>query len=222
MTNSTLEGVEFAANPEPRCACVLLLDTSGSMNQDGKLQMLNDALRRFREELASDQIAKRRVEIALVSFNTNVTVLADFATVDSFQPPILTAGGTTAMAAAAIRGLDLVEARKLEYKTNAISYYRPWIVLFTDGDATDTDRLVEAAARVKEAEDGKKVVFFAFGVGAEADRSALRQLSQRRFSSESANFSELFQWLSSSLMQASNSRVGDQLVVPEIPADRIV
>jgi len=33
MTNEMKleESVEFALNPEPRCACVLLLDTSGSM-----------------------------------------------------------------------------------------------------------------------------------------------------------------------------------------------
>src|SRR5262245_597316 len=34
------EAVEFAVNPEPRCACVLLLDTSGSM-QGEKIAALN-------------------------------------------------------------------------------------------------------------------------------------------------------------------------------------
>ena len=36
-------GVEFAENPEPRCPCLLLLDTSASMGGD-KLVELNDAL----------------------------------------------------------------------------------------------------------------------------------------------------------------------------------
>lgn len=220
MTASALEAMEFAVNAEPRCACVLLLDTSGSMSRDGRLEKLNDGLRRFREALISDPIASRRVEIAVVSFNDQPKVLTDFTTVDKFQPPILVAEGKTAMGAATICGLDLVEARKVDYKNNAISYYRSWIVLFTDGEPTDS--IVEAAARVKVAEDAKKVVFFAFGVGAEADKPALKLLAQRRFISESANFAQLFEWLSASLMQASNSRVGDQLVVPEIPADRII
>ena len=30
------ESVEFAENPEPRCPCVLLLDTSASMQEIGR------------------------------------------------------------------------------------------------------------------------------------------------------------------------------------------
>jgi hypothetical protein len=38
------EAVEFAENPEPRCACVLLLDTSGSMAGE-KIDSLNEGLK---------------------------------------------------------------------------------------------------------------------------------------------------------------------------------
>jgi hypothetical protein len=34
-------GVEFAENPEPRCPCILLLDTSGSM-QGAPIRELNN------------------------------------------------------------------------------------------------------------------------------------------------------------------------------------
>ena len=222
MTASALEAMEFAVNAEPRIACVLLLDTSGSMNGDGKLKKMNDALLRFRDGLVSDPIAARRVEIAVISFNNRANVLSNFTTVDKFQPPTLVATGETMMGAAVICGLDLVEARKAEYKNNAISYYRPWVVLFTDGDASDPDTIVEAAARVKAAEEAKKVAFFAFGVGVEADKDTLRLLSQRRFASDTVNFAQLFDWLTASLLQASTSRVGDQIIVPEVPADRIL
>ena len=48
---TTLEQVpfgnlEFADNPEPRCACLLLLDTSGSM-QGAKIEQLNAGLKEF-------------------------------------------------------------------------------------------------------------------------------------------------------------------------------
>jgi len=36
--------VEFADNPEPRCPCVLLLDTSGAMKAD-KIKALNEGRR---------------------------------------------------------------------------------------------------------------------------------------------------------------------------------
>src|SRR5437660_9707447 len=103
------EAVEFADNPEPRCPCVLLLDTSGSMN--GKpIQALNEGLAAFREELLQDALARRRVEVAVVTFGGEVTVRQDFVTVDGFTPPGLEAGGLTPMGGVVQQGLEVIEA----------------------------------------------------------------------------------------------------------------
>ena len=59
--------VTFAENPEPRCPCLLLLDTSGSMAGQ-PITELNAGLRAFYEELQGDSLASKRVEVALVSF----------------------------------------------------------------------------------------------------------------------------------------------------------
>jgi len=53
------DAVEFAENPEPRCPCVLLLDTSGSM-QGVPIDALNDGLQTFRDDLIRDELAKKR------------------------------------------------------------------------------------------------------------------------------------------------------------------
>ena len=50
---SAFEAAEFADNPEPRVACLLLLDTSGSMAGE-KIQQLNEGL----AQLDSDLIHK--------------------------------------------------------------------------------------------------------------------------------------------------------------------
>ncbi len=81
-----LEAVEFAENPEPRCACVLLLDTSGSM-QGAPIAALNEGLRVFKDDLVRDPLASRRVEVAVVTFDDEVKVKQDFVTVDQFLPP---------------------------------------------------------------------------------------------------------------------------------------
>lgn len=47
-----LAAIEFAENPEPRCPCVLLLDTSGSMG-GAPIAALNDGLKTFAGSLAS-------------------------------------------------------------------------------------------------------------------------------------------------------------------------
>ena len=57
---------EFAENPEPRCPCLLLLDTSASM-AGAPIDELNRGLMDFRRELAGDALAMKRVELGLLT-----------------------------------------------------------------------------------------------------------------------------------------------------------
>ena len=47
---------EFAENPEQRCPCVLLIDTSTSM-RGPSIDQLNQALAEFKQELYADSMA---------------------------------------------------------------------------------------------------------------------------------------------------------------------
>lgn len=116
---------EFANNPDPRCACVLLLDTSASMS-GAPIDALNQGLKAFQQDLQEDGLAKRRVEIAIVTFGSGgVQTMQDFITAGEFTAPTLVEGGDTPMGAAIQTGLDLVRDRKAVYKQNGVVYYRP-------------------------------------------------------------------------------------------------
>src|SRR5438874_2501756 len=97
--------VEFATNPEPRCACVLLLDVSGSMHGT-PISALNDGLRAFAGDLQTDALARQRVEVAIVTFGGDgVQVEQEFVTAGDFTPTTLRAGGSTPMGAGIDRAL---------------------------------------------------------------------------------------------------------------------
>lgn len=197
----SFETNDFASNPEPRCPCVLLLDVSGSMNGH-PLDELNAGLVTFRDELATDSLAMKRVEVGIVTFGP-VKVETPFTGASTFYPPTLQSQGDTPMGAAILQALNMVDARKRDYKTNGISYYRPWVFLITDGGPTDAWKA--AADAVREGEAGKKFAFFAIGVKG-ANMEILRQISVREpLSLDGLKFREMFSWLSSSLRSVSKS-----------------
>ncbi|WP_263419308.1 vWA domain-containing protein [Terriglobus albidus] len=201
------ESVEFAENTEPRCPCLLLLDTSGSMR--GKpIDELNAGIRQFRDELFADEMAQKRVEVAIVGFGP-VQVLAEFQTPDVFQPPALLASGDTPIGAAIEAGLNLLDQRKQTYRNNGVTYYRPWVFLITDGGPTDYWQ--GAAERVKQGEVSNHFSFFAVGVeGARMD--VLSQITTREpLKLQELRFRDLFKWLSNSLTAVSKSQVGTQV-----------
>jgi uncharacterized protein YegL len=200
---------DFANNPEPRCPCMLLLDVSGSMGGQ-PIAELNAGLTAFKDELAADSLASKRVEVGIVTFGPVKTELP-FQSAATFFPPALAAQGDTPMGAAILQGLDLVRQRKGEYKTNGISYYRPWIFMITDGAPTDGECWKAAATAIREGEQSKAFAFFAIGVRG-ANMEMLKQISVRDpLMLEGLRFRELFSWLSSSLRSVSRSTPGTEV-----------
>jgi uncharacterized protein YegL len=197
----------FAENPEPRCPCVLLLDTSGSMS-GMPIKQLNEGIKIFREELMQDHLAVKRVEIAVVTFGP-VTVESDFHTVPNFTPRDLPITGDTPMGEAITTGIDLLAKRKQEYKEHGISYYKPWIFLITDGSPTDS--YINASNKVREGEDIKSFAFFAIGVEG-ANMEILRKISAREpLKLQGLKFREFFKWLSASMKMVSSKNPGSSI-----------
>lgn len=204
------EAVDFADNSEPRCPCILLLDVSGSMF-GAPIKALNDGLHIFRDDLNKDGLTKKRVEVAIVTFESTVKVVQDFVTADKFQPPTLEVGGATYMGAGIDKALDILQARKASYKANAINYYRPWIFMITDGSPSDNEVVDRAAQRIRDEEARKKVAFFAVGVEG-VNMTRLSQIVVRPpMKLTGLNFEEMFQWLSASMSGVSHSQLDEQV-----------
>ncbi|MFM5980967.1 MAG: vWA domain-containing protein [Sphaerospermopsis kisseleviana] len=205
---------EFVENPENRCPVVLLLDTSGSMSGQ-PIEELNTGLAAFKEDVLKDAHASLSVEVAIVTFGP-VRLIQDFVTIDHFTLPKLEADGVTPMGEAIEYALDLVEKRKQTYKDNGILYYRPWVFLITDG--APTDYWQNAAQRVREGEEQRRMLFFTVAVQ-NADMNKLRKIAPPGRSPVMLNgldFRALFVWLSTSMKRVSSDKVGEAVALPPV------
>ncbi|MDO5401024.1 MAG: hypothetical protein Q4F17_08600 [Eubacteriales bacterium] len=200
--------IEIMNSGEKHIACVLLVDTSGSMNPHAIVE-LNEGLREFGAALQSDSKACGCADVCVISFDSEVREVVPFCPAASFQPPQLTANGWTSMNQAIITGLDAIELRKQVYKDLGVAYWKPWIFLLTDGEPNDNEFKSAALNRLHDALDRKKVTFFPMGIGGEANIPLLKQYTHDGcgpvLKATKSNFKEAFVWLSSSMSVISNS-----------------
>lgn len=199
-------GTQIDYVSEPHCACLLLVDTSGSMTS--KMAELNEALRTFRPSVCENPLSARRVDVCLVEFNTKVRVVSPFASITRFEPPALEAGGNTNMGAGIRYALELVHEQVHNYHQAGVACYKPFIILITDGYPTDDVTGLEAviAARENEGRYGH-LRFHAFGVKG-ADMGFLSKLTHRTLAITNNAFGEIFNWASRSMQIISESQPG--------------
>ena len=207
----------LASNPEPRCPCVLVLDTSGSMGGEA-IRQLNEGVQCLVEELSRDGLASKRVDLAIIQFGSSVQLACDFTPPTAMQPPVFAAEGPTPMGEAVVRACAAIESRKEDYRQAGIQYYRPWIFLITDGEPTDLHSVDwgRAVSFVREGEAAKRLLFFGVAVQ-NANQETLDLLcppSRPSVRLQGLRFPELFRWLSASLKSVSNSIPGAQLQLP--------
>ena len=133
------------SNPqEPHLACVFLLDISGSMSGT-PIENLNEGIRKFKEEVMMDDLARSRIDIAIVTFESNVRNVQDFVPLSRMEPITLTAMGSTKMADGINTAIDLVKDRDRFYKKMGTPCFKPWIFMITDG-YPDSDQNMETVA----------------------------------------------------------------------------
>lgn len=211
-------GGGISAPGEPHMACVLLLDTSGSMYGDA-IDSLNRAINDFKEQTSMDELAQKRVDIAIIEFNDTARVVQNFTPLSQMQPVTLSASGCTAMGAGINLAIDKVKERNRFYNSMGTPCFKPWIFMITDGAPTDD---IESARQRIIDEESKgthgKLKFWAVGVPGYS-KETLTSLTKRCIALNEANFNGIFNWLSESMVTISVSRVDENPQLSNLPSD---
>lgn len=206
---------ESPENYEQKCCCALVVDVSSSMSGN-PIHQLNNALQEFYKEISGNSTTANRLEIAVIEFSHVVQTLLDPTLVENFSMPVLTTKGTTALVDGVREGINVVKARKAWYKQTGQPYYRPWVILITDGAPDSGQDISGLAKEIAEGAQKKDFHFFALGVQ-NANMSILNAISDTSMSPallDGLKFSEFFKWLSASMSTVTSSKDGDKINLP--------
>lgn len=207
-------------NSEMKCLCVLVMDVSGSMKLC--INSLNSALDKFIRDLRKgingfNECSKECVELSIVQFDKDVKVLLSPSLVEQIHTiPLLTVRGLTTNTFEALdTAFNIVETRKNQYKELGISYYRPWIILLTDGNPNplNNDVLNRYSNKISKDIASQKYMLTAIGIGEDIDKDILSMLSDGNYSIiKRGGFSRFFQFLSASISASDKGCPQDDLL----------
>ncbi len=190
---------ESPLNFEQKCLCVLVLDVSGSMAGE-PIAELNRGLREFESSILADFTASQRLELAIVTFGSSAQIVANPSLVDAFEVPTLTAGGSTKLVDGMRLAVKLIEDRKRWYRETGQTYFRPMIVLITDGEPDADQDLQGLSSELILAQDAKKFSLWPLGVtGYNHQKLSQICLEAKPLPLAGYKFSEFFKWLSNSI-----------------------
>jgi uncharacterized protein YegL len=195
---------------------MLVLDVSGSMS-GAPIQSLQQGINEFYKDIQQDMTSVNQLELGIVTFGGQVACLQEPTLLQDKQPPELKLNGTTKLVDGVKMGIARIAARKKYYNSTGQSYYRPWLVLITDGEP-DSDQDIKGLATELNADyKDKKYMFLAIGVQG-ANMQKLKQLTPEGTSPlalQGLKFLEFFQWLSRSVTIVIDGKEDSESPLPD-------
>lgn len=182
---------------------VLLLDTSGSMREDDKIEVLNDSVAEMIRELAEVDAGHRVITLSIITFGgESARLVTKNVPVADIKYSPLKANGRTPMGDAFRIARELIEDREVLPSRS----FLPTLALVSDGIPTDPSWSPELD-RLVQCERGEKGTRFALAVGADADRDLLAQFSgdEVHEASEAAEIRNFLRFVTTTITEATVS-----------------
>lgn len=182
-----------------RLPVYIVADCSGSMAGD-PIESVKSGIRSLHSELMGDPSAVESAFLSVITFDSSARQIVPLTDLQSFNPPELTAGGTTALGAALKTLMGCLDTEVRKTTDDQKGDWKPLIFLLTDGNPTDSWQ--SAADEMK----ARRVNVIAVACGEAMDTTVLKSLSETVLVMKDvspAAFSAFFKWVSASIKQTS-------------------
>ena len=195
----------------------LLLDSSGSMKADGKIEALNSAVQEMLGTFAAEEPGRASIEVGALVFGRAVQVHLAYQPAKSAlgQWHPLAAAGKTPMGSVFAKCTEMLEDHSLVPSRS----YRPTLVLVSDGQPTD--EWEKPLARLLGSPRSSKALRFAMAIGSDADHTMLaRFVDNPQYpvfrAHDAREIQKFFRWVTMSVTARSRSAVPNQATPPPI------
>jgi len=149
---------------------IVLVDTSGSMSVDGKIDALNNAVKEMVRSMGQQERLKAEIQISFVTFGGEAEEFNPMTPAYQFEgEPEFQAGGGTPMGHAFNIAKQIVEDKE-RIPSRA---YRPTIILISDGHPTDAWK--GELEQLLKSERAAKATRLAMAIGQDADINVLKE-----------------------------------------------
>ncbi|MGV0741029.1 vWA domain-containing protein [Mycolicibacterium sp. XJ870] len=188
---------------------VLLLDTSGSMRADDKIDVLNESVTEMVEALTDIDAGHGYITLTIITFGgDSATMVTNNVPVADIEYSSLMARGRTPMGSALRIARELIE----DFPSRS---FLPTVALVSDGIPTDPSWEPELD-HLLTSKRGQKASRFALAIGADADRDLLARFSggEVHQASEAAEIRKFLQFVTMTITQATLS-----VFAPDVPAE---
>lgn len=147
---------------------LLILDVSGSMSVDGKIDALNQAVKEMIEEFTKQEDHQAEIHVGIITFGGQARIHQELTPANEITWTPMGATGTTPFGAAIDAAREMIEDEEI-IPSRA---YRPTIVVVTDGQPTDEGYWETALDNFLTSQRASKAFRFAMGIG-DYDRGVL-------------------------------------------------
>ena len=193
---------------------VLLLDTSGSMRENGKIAVLNSAVNEMLTSFKNLDATNASISVSIITFGGNVQICQELKPVSEIGEINMIASGMTPMGGAVRLAKEMIENKEIITSRT----YRPTVVLVSDGMPNDSWE--DAIDLFKNDGRSAKCYRMAMGIGVEEGTTEHKVLEnfisneERVYSAEDAsNIRKFFKYVTMSV--TSRTRSQNPNIVPK-------